>query len=395
MPSPPSPLRLAFLIYAYFPYGGQQRDFAAIAGECLQRGHSVDAYHLRWRGEVPPGLRPVPVPLRGLSRVAQYRRYTRWVSAELARQRYDLVLGFSPMPGLDLLFAADPCFAEKAETQRGRYYRFTPRYRHFIAYERAVFSGGAGTTKVMVLSPQQRAAFIKHYPGCEDRLVMMPPWINPDRLVTPAHRQGRAALRAEYGIGPDDLLLLQIGSSGFRIKGVDRALQAIAALPESLRRRCRYLLIGQDRAAPFLRLARRLGVAGQFRVLPARDDIPRFLAAADLLLHPAYRESSGYTLLEALIAGLPVLTTATCGYASHVTTSGGGLVCPEPFNQQELAHNLRHMLQTLPTSNWSANGKNYAQREDLYTLPTTATTLIEQTALNTTESAGGKSLKGL
>ena len=62
------------------------------------------------------------------------------------------------MPGLDVYFAADPCFLEKAENQRGPLYKFTPRYRHFAEYERAVF-GENQTTEIMTLTAQQRQRF--------------------------------------------------------------------------------------------------------------------------------------------------------------------------------------------------------------------------------------------
>ena len=32
------------LIYQYFPYGGQQRDFLRILQRCLAAGHQVDVY---------------------------------------------------------------------------------------------------------------------------------------------------------------------------------------------------------------------------------------------------------------------------------------------------------------------------------------------------------------
>jgi UDP-glucose:(heptosyl)LPS alpha-1,3-glucosyltransferase len=38
-------------------------------------------------------------------------------------------------------------------------------------------------------------------------------------------------------------------------------------------------------------------------------------------------------LLEALVAGLPVLTTAVCGYAHYMVEADAGLVVPEPFEQ--------------------------------------------------------------
>ena len=103
---------------------------------------------------------------------------------------------------------------------------------------------------------------------------------------------------------------------------------------EELRATLRYLLVGSGKPAAYLKLAKKLGIAAQVSIVGGRDDVPELLAAADLMLHPAYRESAGYTLLEAVVAGLPVLATETCGYAYHIQQANAGVVCPEPFSQE-------------------------------------------------------------
>ena len=103
-----------------------------------------------------------------------------------------------------------------------------------------------------------------------------------------------------------------------------------------MRATLRYLLVGSGKPAAYLKLAKKLGIAAQVSIVGGRDDVPQLLAAADLMLHPAYRESAGYTLLEAVVAGLPVLATETCGYAYHLQQANAGVVCPEPFSQSTL-----------------------------------------------------------
>ena len=371
-------MKLAFLIYNYFPYGGQQRDFYRIVQECQKRGHEVVVYTLKWQGDKLPGVEVRFVPVRALTRLGLYRAFTQWVTQRLREEPCDGVVGFNPMPGLDVYFAADACFEEKARTRRPAYYRYTPRYRHFSRYENAVFGPGS-QTRIMILSPLQQQTFEKHYPGCSARMTLVPPGIDRDRMMVSDAAGVRAQLRAEFGLSDNDLLILQVGS-GFRIKGVDRALKAVAALPGPLQRRFRFFLIGQDKPGRYLRLARKLGVGNRFRILPGRDDIPRFLLGADLLLHPAYSESAGYVLLEATIAGLPVLTTASCGYAFHILQAGSGQVCQEPFSQQDLNRRLRDMLISSERDSWIANGRKYGTQAALYALPTTAADLIEQVA---------------
>jgi len=369
-------MKLGFLIYSYFPYGGQQRDFLKIARECITRGHQVIVYTMKWEGRELEGLEVKIAPVSSRYRTRLYKLFTRWVLQQIQNDPCDLIVGFNKMPGLDVYFAADPCFEEKALTQRGAYYRYTPRYRHFSTYERAVFGPGS-QTRALTLSPLQQQAFEKFYPGCASRMVQLPPGIDPDRRLTDAAPTQRKQLRAEFSLQDSDLLVLQVGS-GFKVKGVDRSLRAIASLPEEIKKRVTYLLIGQDKPGRFLRLAKRLGVSGRFQVLPGRDDIPRFLLGADLLLHPAYSESAGYVLLEATIAGLPVLTTSTCGFAFHIEKSGSGKVCSEPFSQQELNENLHCMLTSSERATWQQNGVRYGKQQDLYSMAKAAVDQIEQ-----------------
>lgn len=369
-------MRLCLLIYSYFPYGGQQRDFLRIVRECKKRGHVVHVFAFSWQGDVPEDITVHQVPQKGIGRLAHYRHYTEFVTNNLGRLNMDCVVGFNKMPHLDLYFAADSCFAEKAETQRAAYYRHTPRFRHFSAYENAVF-GKDSETRSLLLSDLQKQAYLKHYPDSAPRLHLLPPGISADRKVSERDPALGAGFRREFGFADDHLVVLQVGS-GFRIKGVDRSLTALASLPGKLRRRVRYVLVGQDRAIRYRWLARRLGLEKQVLILSGRDDIPRFFAGADLLLHPAYQESAGYTLLEAAIAGLPVLTTASCGYANYIIDAGAGNVCSEPFSQEELNRTLQAMLTSLHDAPWSANGLGYGQRPELYTMPQRAVDLIEQ-----------------
>lgn len=368
-------MTLAFLIYSYFPYGGQQRDFMRLVREGLRRGHHITVYTMKWQGERPEGVNIVIVPVSAWTRHGLYRRFTAAVNTLLQRQTPDGVIGFIKMPGLDVYHAADPCFAERALQQRAFYYRFTPRYRHFRDYEEAVFGPGS-QTQVLLLSPLQRSQFARHYPGCEPRLHDLPPGIERDRQAPANAAQIREQFRHEFGLGEKDHAVLQIGS-GFVVKGVDRSLRAIAALPPEIRQRVRYFIVGQDKQSHFQRLAERLGISTLCTFLGGRDDVPRFLQGSDLLLHPAYSESAGYVLLEATIAGLPVLTTATCGYAFHITRAGSGEVCESPFQQEELNARLLYMLTAPERDSWRRNGIEYGHSANLYSMAETALDLIE------------------
>lgn len=358
-------MQLAFCLYKYFPFGGLQRDFMRIALACLARGHAIRVYTLSWQGEVPAGFEVVTVPVRALTNARRYEKFSAWVGRDLAQRPAQRVVGFNKMPGLDVYFAADPCYEEKAQTLRNPLYRLSGRYRHFAAYERAVFAPDS-RTEILMISQVQQPFFEKHYATPKARFHLLPPGITRDRRAPPEAPAIRAAFRAEFGLADDDLLLLQIGS-GFKTKGLDRSLQALANLPADLRGRTRLIAIGQDEPSQFQRMAAALGLAGQVDILAGRDDIPRFLLGADLLVHPAYNENTGTVLLEALVAGLPVLCSAVCGYAHYIDEATGGRVIPEPFAQATLDALLREMLaDRAQRAAWQRNALAWAESADIY-----------------------------
>lgn len=368
-------MRLAFILYKYFPFGGLQRDFMRIALECQRRGHEIRVYTPIWEGEVPAGFEVVVVPVKALFNHHRNEKLTAWVEADLRQRPVDRVVGFNKMPGLDVYYAADGCFEDKAQTLRNPLYRRWGRYKHFAEYERAVFAPES-RTEILMISEVQQPLFVKHYGTPAERFHLLPPGISVDRRAPANAAEVRAEFRREFGLAEDDLLLVQIGS-GFKTKGLDRSLKALAALPSALRKRTRLFVIGQDDPKAFQMQSRALGVADQVSFLKGRDDVPRFLLGADLLIHPAYNENTGTVLLEALVAGLPVLVTEVCGYAHYIRDADAGRVLPSPFEQSALDQALADMLSD-PAQRlvWQRNGLAFADTADLYSMPQHAADVI-------------------
>ena len=174
----------------------------------------------------------------------------------------------------------------------------------------------------------------------------------------------------------NETLLLMVGS-GFVTKGLDRILQAVASLPESEKMNCRMIAIGQDAPGAFQRMAQRLGIGDRVEILKGRDDIPRFMLGADLLVHPAYVENTGTVILEAIVAGLPVLATDVCGYAGYVTEAKAGRLISSPFSQNEFNQLLVEMIRSEEKLQWKENGLEFAKNADIYSMPQRAADFIE------------------
>ncbi|MGI9328217.1 MAG: glycosyltransferase family 4 protein [Pseudomonadales bacterium] len=370
-------------LFKYFPYGGLQRDFMGVAQRALAAGYRVRVYVLSWEAELAPELQNNPdfhlqvIEVPGVLNHVRYRRFAQQMHEHLKLFPVECLIGFNKMPGLDAYYAADTCYEHKAQEMRPAYYRHTARYRHFADFERAVFAEEASTF-VFLITETQRQQFQQHYHTPDARLALLPPSVSADRRRPHNWAQVRAEFRRDFGYSEAENLLLLVGS-GFITKGLDRAIFALASLPSELRNNTRLLVVGQDAPGPFESLAEERGIADRLSIFSGRDDVPRFLQGVDLMVHPAVLESGGIVLLEALIAGLPVLTTASCGFAHYVSEAGGGEVLPEPFNQQLLNERLLALLcDDDLRQRYRDAGVQFATRADRFDMPTQLLATVQE-----------------
>lgn len=84
------------------------------------------------------------------------------------------------------------------------------------------------------------------------------------------------------------------------------------------------------------RRARELGLAAKVHLLGFRADIPRILAGSDLFVLPTLSEGLSIAIMEAMAAGLPVVTTAVGGNAELVAEGVTGFLVP-PADPRALA----------------------------------------------------------
>lgn len=372
-------MKLAFCLFNYFPFGGLQRDFLHIATACRDRGHYIHVFTMKWEGEIPPDFAISLIAAGGLTNHTRCRNFSKKVCDCLKKERFDLAVGFNKMHCLDVYYAADPCYKSRMEERKSILYRAGPRYRTYVELEKAVFER-ASHTHILLIAPQEKAKFIVQYGTPVERFHNLPPGITGDRRLPDNAEEIRTTVRNECSITGDEFMVLMVGS-GFATKGLDRSLAAIAGLPEKLRCKTKLFVIGKGKNKSFEKQAQRLTIAERLTFLGGRDDVPRLMIGADLLLHPARSENTGTVLIEAMASGLPVLATDICGYAVHVRDAGAGLLVPLPFRQQKLNELLRRMITSPERAMWKRKGIEYVQRNDFFSVPEKTAEIIESLAL--------------
>ena len=154
----------------------------------------------------------------------------------------------------------------------------------------------------------------------------------------------RDRVRREWGVGPEETLLLQVGAREW--KGWKDLIRAAARLaPEFPRLRTAVVACEDDaKKAEVSAFARGIGIEGLVLPIGFRADMPDVLAASQIVADLSY-EGLGITgtLREAMALGVPVVASAAGGNPELVVNGESGLIVA-PRDPAALAAAVRRLL---------------------------------------------------
>ena len=168
-------------------------------------------------------------------------------------------------------------------------------------------------------------------------------------------------LRHELGLGNAKVVICVTRMT--RQKGIPSLLKA-AAIINRKRPNVRFLLVGpRESEGPLAiseaELARH---AGYVIATGLRQDVPALLRLADVFAFPTeYREGVPRVLLEAALAGVPIVTTGIAGCGDVVRDGWNGLITPLHNPGELAARILRQLDDTAGAQMMAARARQYVR----------------------------------
>ena len=147
---------------------------------------------------------------------------------------------------------------------------------------------------------------------------------------TAARRTGND--RAQFQLPDDACLLLFVGDLRTPRKNLDTVLKALLELPSSVH----LAVAGYIPGSPYPDEAKALGIGDRVHFLGLVKNMPTLMHSVDAFVFPSRYEAMSLSLLEALAAGLPVITAKTAGGAEIIGTDCG-IVLDDPDDATALA----------------------------------------------------------
>jgi 1,2-diacylglycerol 3-alpha-glucosyltransferase len=225
-------------------------------------------------------------------------------------------------------------------TQLERYVHYLPCDPHLARWAaRRLTRAYANTADVVTVPTMAMERYLREL-GVSRRIEIVPGGIDVAHFEA---GKRDTALRARYGMGEEDALVLWVGRLG-REKNPSLAIEAFARLAVP----ARMLIVGDgiDRAS--LECAAERAAPGRVHFIgeQLRAMLPDIYASADLFLFTSASETQGLVLAEALAAGLPIVAVDTL-QSREVTGESASFCEPEPY---AAARCMQAVLERKPAS---------------------------------------------
>lgn len=181
---------------------------------------------------------------------------------------------------------------------------------------------------VIAISRVIEKNLLETHPLRPDQVGIIHHGIDLGRFVPDAER--RAAVRAEFGIAGDDLVVGIVGrlqESKGHLQFLEVARRILPDYPHT-----RFVVVGEatrgedEEANAILDRFEKAGLGDRLILTGYRDDVPDVLGAMDLFLFPTHSEAFGLVIVEAMAMGVPVVSADCDGVPDIVEHGKTGLL---------------------------------------------------------------------
>ncbi len=278
------------------------------------------------------------------------RRLARSLAKRIRRMNGCCVIGFQQRDHVTAARAARYAGVPCIWSVQGRQ-RFNGTLPLRMLKER-MYRGCVGLVDRFICTSPPTADEIRRRFGASSELVhILPNGIDTEAVESIEPRR-RKQLRRQMGVADDELLLLNVGRITVE-KAHDVLLDAFTMCPNTLRSRCRLVIVGgistSSTHGRMTELQRRLrqfiksrGLDGRVALTGWRDNVPELLQAADVYVHSSRSEGWPLAVMEAMASGLPVIFTGCSGEPEGFADGRDGFIVPAE-DAAELSRAISHL----------------------------------------------------
>lgn len=321
--------------------GGTEQFLNQLAHQLACEGHQVSILCRTHVAASHPSIKFVKLNGWALGRGHRLWQFAADVEKHLQTHHYDVVLGLGRTWSQDIIRVGGGLYREQIGQGQNKT-RWWPRDIIAQLIEKKSFHPD-NYQFVLANSEQTRRSLSEEYHIPADKIMTIHNAVDTNRFNDGIRDSSGAELRQQCGFSAEDNVFLFLGS-GYRRKGLDRLLPAFA----EVRRhdpKAKLMVVGfESNLAHYQQLADKCNVASHVAFLGGRKDVEVCYNAADCYVMPTRFDAFGYSAIEALACGLPVVVTDSAGAAEVMPADLTTVITNAPEQVQSALEDamLRH-----------------------------------------------------
>ncbi len=326
--------KLIFIKKRFSIYGGGENYMKTLIDR-LRADHEITVFSNKWTAADGIGFEHIPISSSGS--FLSTATFNRNVCKRVERAKADCTISFERTTCQDIYRAGEGCHAEWLEIRsrteplfKRLSFKANPLHILLLNLERDFFSN---TKHIVANSKMVKDHIIKHYAVPGERIAVIYNGVDLLRFTPENKERWKEEVRESLSVPKDAKLLLFVGS-GFKRKGLKTLIESI---PFMRRSDTRVLVIGKGDSSAYRSLAEQHNAGDRIIFLEPRKDIERLYAAADLFVLPTLYDPFSNATLEAMAAGVPVVTSGNNGVAELVEDGREGFIINDPLDTKGLA----------------------------------------------------------
>ncbi|MBR5901242.1 glycosyltransferase family 4 protein [bacterium] len=342
--------------------GGAERFTTNLVKSMLKRGHDITVACYSWdRKYEELGIRFIRLPKPGFLK-DPWEEYSKSLkeAIEKLEEKPDIVCGLTQTYPQDVHRFAGGIYAywlPKKYPGTWFFQKYMPRNRRILEFEKKIYDPG-NLGYAVAISEMDKALLKKYYAFPEERIVTIYNGIDQEEFHARGRAEAREKLTKANGLDPGKRLVL-FSANNYKRKGLPEAVEALLQTKDPSR--FALVVIGKPDKALRSSLRRKIGDRFQ-NVWLARVDAPaEYYRGADLMLFPTHYDSFANVTAEAMLCGLPLITTKDAGGSEMVTQGVNGFVVEDSAKTKEMAEALDLLLDEEKLNSFSLNAPNTAK----------------------------------
>jgi len=217
---------------------------------------------------------------------------------------------------------------------------------------------GSQIPMILPVSSLVKDELLKLYNIPESKIRVIHPGVSKDRFSALDKETCREQVRREHGLSQNDIVVLFVGMN-FEIKRLELVLKGVADLVsrESKDSKLKLLVVGKGNKERYLTMAHELRIANRVIFAGVTQEVEKYYLASDIFAMPSKFDTFGIAVLEAMMAGLPVIISERVGAKDLIDSGVHGFILPENPFISDFSENLAFFMKKENRIKMGQNGR--------------------------------------